>query len=121
MRVPLSTLPREFTTARNRGVAIVSVEKPVAPAAPAISWNLLRKVGRTGLIARHGAHDRPRARSRHASTHRFISDREDHIPVGDLHSDRSGTHRPVRPRIGHCAPASGKRSVRSASVYIEIG
>jgi len=99
--VGISTLPREFTTAVNRrGVAIINVEKPVAPADPSISWQP-RKVGRTGLIVTHGTHDPPPARSRHTSTHKVSSDGNDHIPAGDLHSDRAGIHRPRPPRIGH--------------------
>ena len=102
--VGLSTLPREFTTAKDRpGVAIVNVEKPVVPAASSISWKSLRKVGCTGLIVRHGTYDPPPARSRYASTHQFSSDGKDHIPAGDLHSDRAGIHRPLPPRIGHLA------------------
>jgi hypothetical protein len=88
--VGISTLPR----------AIVNVEKPVAPAASSVSWKL-RKVGRTGLIVRHGTYDPPPARSRHTSTHKFSSDGKDHIPAGDLHSDGAGIHRPRPPRLGH--------------------
>jgi hypothetical protein len=118
--VGLSTLARKFTTVVNsRGVAIVNVEKPVTAAAPSISWKILRNVGRTGLIGRYGTHDQPPTRSRHASTHTFSSDGKDHIPAGDLHSDRAGIHTPRPPRISHCGPASGKTIVRTASVYIE--
>jgi hypothetical protein len=99
--VGLSTLPPKFTTALNRrGVAIVNVEMPVAPPDPSISWQL-RKVRPTGLTVRHGTYDPPPARNRHTSTHKFSSDGNDHIPAGDLHTDRAGIHRPGPARIGH--------------------
>ena len=97
-----STLPRKFRTAKDRrGVAIVNVEKPVAPADS--SSKSLRTVGRTGLIVRHGIRDQPPTRSRHASTHKFSNGGKQHIPAGDLHSDQAGIHRPHPPRIGHMA------------------
>ena len=73
---------------------------PVAPPDPSISWQL-RKVGPTGLTVRHGTYDPPPARNRHTSTHKFSSDGNDHIPAGDLHTDRAGIHRPGPARIGH--------------------
>ena len=86
-----STLPRKFTTAvTRRGVAIVNVEKPLSD--PSISWKVPRKVGRSGLIVRHGTYDPPPAPSRHTSTHKFTRGGQDHIPAGDLHSDRAGIH-----------------------------
>ena len=100
--VGLSTLPREFTTANDRpGVAIVNVEKPVAPSDPATSQNILKKVGRAVLIVTHSTHHQPTAGCRRTSTHTFSSDGKQHIPAGDLHSDRADIHRPRPPRIGH--------------------
>ena len=108
-----STLPRKFTTAvTRRGVAIVNVEKPLSD--PSISWKVPRKVGRSGLIVRHGTYDPPPAPSRHTSTHKFTRGGQDHIPAGDLHSDRAGIHRPRPPRIGHLAAQAVGGSIGGA-------
>ena len=100
----LSTLPRKFTTAKDRrGIASVNAEKPVAPSDPATSQNILKKVGRAVLIVTHSTHHQPTAGCRRTSTHTFSSDGKQHIPAGDLHSDPADIHRPRPPRIGHIA------------------
>jgi len=115
--VGISTLPHEFTRAVNRrGVAIVNVAKPAAPAAPWISREL-RNVGPAGLIVRYGTHDPPPARNRHAPTDKFSSDGKEHIPAGDLHTDPAAIRLPRPPRAGHVgaqAVAGGMGAARSA-------
>ena len=109
--VGISTLPPKFTTAATRrGVAIVNADKPEAPTAPSITRQP-RKVGRTGLIVSYVP--RP-ARSRHTSTHKFSNDSNDHIPAGDLHSDRPGIRRPRPVQIGHMGTHSVRGGIGAA-------